>query len=205
MNTYIEFTDLNVGATMRDIEHLCDEAKKNHYASICVAPYYVSLASNLLKNTPVEIATVVSYPFGFSTTNVKSYEAIDAVQNGATEIGMMINLSAFKNNAIDDVKDEIEEIRDSIDGKTMKLMVDLSNLSDEELISIVHICNETFIHYIELVGEYTRDMDHAITLINEHKNEVLEIKVNTSTLDDTMFEHLIDQNVNRIGLKREEK
>lgn len=202
MNTYIESTNINVGATMRDIEALCDDAKQNHYAAVCVAPYYVSLASELLKNSPVEVATIISYPFGLETTAVKSYEAIDAVQNGATEIGMMLNTAAIKNKDFDYVQEEIEEIRDSIDGKVMKLMIDTSTITDEELISIIHICNDTFIHYIEIIGEVTEDIMHKVQVISEHKNELLGIKVNTSHIDEEALSKLIDANVSRIGVMK---
>ena len=97
MNQYLEKTNLNIDATMRDIETLCDEAAKNHYAAVCVPPYYVTLTSALLKETPVEIATVIGDKAGYQTTSVKAYEAIEAVQNGATEVGMYLNIAAVKN------------------------------------------------------------------------------------------------------------
>ena len=153
MNQYLEMTNLEADATMRDIESLCDEAIKNNYVAICVSPYYVPLVSSLLKDTSIEVATVIGDRNGYQTTSVKSYEAIEAVQNGATEIGMYLNISAVKNQDWDYIQEEIEEVRDSIDGKVLKVITDTSQLTEEELIKIVHICNETFIHYIEFANE----------------------------------------------------
>lgn len=199
MNQYLESINLSITATMRDIEKLCDEAKQNHFASVCVAPYYVTLASALLKNTSIEVATVVGYPYGLQTTAVKSYEAIEVVQNGATEVGMVINLSAVKNGDFDFVQEEIEEIRDSIDGKVMKVMVDVSQLTEEELIKIVRICNETFIHYIEIMNAKNQQVMDAISIIAKHKGEVLEIKINSTIITESELFQMVEMGVTRIG------
>lgn len=199
MNQYIEGTNLKPEATMRDIEALCDEAIENRYVAVCVAPYYVTLASSLLKNTSVEVATVIGYPYGLQTTAVKSYEAIDVVQNGATEVGMVVNLSAVKNGDFDFVQEEIEEIRDSIDGKVMKVMLDVSFLTEEELIKIVRICNETFIHYIEVINDVNQKVMDMIASILKHKGEVLEIKINSSNINESELLEMIDMGITRIG------
>lgn len=200
MNQYIEGTNLKPEATMRDIEALCDEAIENHYVAVCVAPYYVTLASSLLKNTTVEVATVIDYPYGFETTAVKSYVAIEAVQNGATEIGMVLNIAMIKNNNFDDLQEEIEEIRDSIDGKTLKIMVDASKLTGDELIKVVRICNETFVNYIEVINEYNEALS-AITTILEHKGEVLEIKVNGTNTKDMLT--IVEKGIARLGIEKD--
>lgn len=195
MNQYLEGTNLKIGATIRDIESLCDEAIQNHFAAVCVAPYYVSLASSLLKGTSIEIATVIGNSKGYQTTTVKSYEAIEAVQNGATEIGMYLNLSAIKNGDFDAVQEEIEEIRDSVDGKVVKVMIDVSQLTEEELVKIVRICNETFIHYIEVMNEWS-EVTEALFTILDHVGEVLEIKINGTEKN---VLSMIEKGITRLG------
>ncbi len=185
---------------MRDIESLCDYAIKNHFASVCVAPYYVALASSLLKNTAVQVTTVIDYPYGFETTTVKSYEAIEAVQNGADEIGMVLNLAMVKNNNFDDLQEEIEEVRDSIDGKPLKIMMDVSKLTEDELIKVVRICNEAFVNYIEVINDYNEELS-AITTILEHKGEVLEVKVNGTNTKD-MFT-IVEKGIARLGIEKD--
>ena len=97
LSRYIDHTNLKLDATLKDIEKLCNEALEYGFASVCVHPYYVPLASKLLKNSSIAVCTVVGFPLGCNTTSVKEYEAIDAINNGAAEIDMVINLAALKN------------------------------------------------------------------------------------------------------------
>ena len=113
LNKYIDHTNLKADATIRDIEKLCDEAVKYKFASVCVSPYYVPLAHELLENSNVNVCTVIGFPLGQNTTSTKAYEAIEAINNGADEIDMVINIAALKNEDYDYVKEEIEEIMDS--------------------------------------------------------------------------------------------
>ena len=85
LNKYIDHTNLKNTATLKDIEKLCNEAIKYKFASVCVYPYYVTLASNLLKNSNVEVCTVIGFPSGESTTQVKVYEAISS---GSSRFGL---------------------------------------------------------------------------------------------------------------------
>ena len=149
LNKYIDHTNLKPTATIRDIEKLCDEAVKYKFASVCIQPYYVPLAHELLKDTNVNVCTVIGFPLGQNTTSTKAYEAIEAINNGADEIDMVINIAALKNNDYDYVKEEIEEIRDSIDGKTLKVIIETCYLTDNEIIKMTEICNETFVNFIK--------------------------------------------------------
>ena len=88
LNKYIEHTNLNNKATLKDIEKLCNEAIKYDFAAVVVYPYYVRLAKELLKDTNVEIDTVVGFPLGANTIETKVYEAIDCIEKGATEIDL---------------------------------------------------------------------------------------------------------------------
>ena len=185
MNSYIDHTNLKKDAKVKDIEKLCDEAMKYHFASVCVYPYYVKAVKEYLKGSNVEVCTVVGFPNGNSTTNVKVYEAIDAVENGATEIDMVINISALKNKDYDYVKNEIEEVRDSIGGKVLKVIIETCLLTDEEIIKMTEICNETFVNFIKTSTGFDKEgaTFHAVELINKHKGEVLEIKASGGIKD----------------------
>ena len=149
LNKYIDYTNLKPTSTLKDIEVLCNTAIKNGFASVCVLPYYVPLAKELLKNTNVLVCTVVGFPLGGNTTSVKSYEAIEAINNGADEIDFVINIAALKNKDYEYIKNEIEEIRDSIDGKTLKVIIETCYLEEEEIIKMTEICNETFVNFIK--------------------------------------------------------
>ena len=145
LSRYIDHTNLKLDATLKDIEKLCNEALEYGFASVCVHPYYVPLASKLLKNSSIAVCTVVGFPLGCNTMSVKEYEAIDAINNGAAEIDMVINLAALKNKDYDYIKKEIETVRDSIGGHVLKVIIETCYLNEDEIIKLTEICNDTFV------------------------------------------------------------
>ena len=201
LNSYIDYTNLSKVATAEDIIKLCEEAKTYHFATVCVPPYYVKAVSEYLKGSTVEVCTVVGFPNGYSTKEVKVYEAIDAIQNGANEIDMVININALKNKDYDYVKDEIEHVRDAIDGKVLKVIIETCLLTDEEIIKMTKICNETFVNFIKTSTGFDKEgaTVEVVKLINEHKNEVLEIKASGGIKCEKKALSLIEAGATRIG------
>ncbi len=201
LNKYIDHTNLKMTSTTKDIKKLCEEAKKYKFASVCIHPCYVELAHNLLKDTDIAICTVIGFPLGMNKTIVKEYEAISAIEDGATEIDMVMNVGAFKDKDYDYVKQEIENVRDAIDGKVLKVIIETSLLTDEEIIKATEICNETFVNFIKTsTGFGKRGASvHDIELINEHKSEVLEIKASGGIKTEAQAHELITAGATRIG------
>ncbi len=204
LNKYIDYTNLNIDAESKDIADLCRKAIKYGFETVCVLPCYVSLAKEMLEGTNVNVSTVISYPSGMSTPKTKAYEAIDAMEMGADEIGMFINLGAVKDKDYDYVKSEIEEVRDSIDGKTLKVIVVSHKLDKEELIKVTEICNDTFVNYIEVYNnkKHTEDSFEDIKIVNEHKSDVLEIKVSGSIKEAKEILELIEMGATRVGISK---
>ena len=200
LNKYIEQTNLNNPAKLKDIEKLCNEAIKYKFSAVCVYPYYVHLAHELLKDTNIEVCTVVGFPFGCQTKEAKVYEAIDAVSKGANQIDMVINISALKNKDYEYIKDEIEEIRDAIDGKVLKVIIETNLLTDKEIIKMTEICNDTYVNYIKTCtgfnGGVTLDQ---VDIINKHKNDLLEIKASGGIKTKEFTYDLIDAGASKIG------
>lgn len=201
LNNYIDYTNLSKTATADDIIKLCEDAKKYHFASVCVYPYYVKAVSEYLKGSTVEVSTVVGFPNGAHTKEVKVYEAIDAIQNGADEIDMVININALKNKDYSYIKDEIEHVRDAIDGKVLKVIIETCLLTDEEIIKMTEICNETFVNFIKTSTGFDKEGANVsvVKLINEHKNEVLEIKASGGINCEKKALALIEAGATRIG------
>lgn len=201
LNKYIDHTNLKATATMRDIEKLCDEAIAYHFASVCVHPYYVPLAHELLKDSNINVCTVVGFPLGQNTKSTKAYEAIEAIHNGADEIDMVINIAALKNKDYEYIKDEIEEIRDSIDGKILKVIIETCYLTKEEIIKMTEICNETFVHFIKTSTGFGTDGANVedIKLINKNRNDVLEIKASGGIKNYEQANQMIEEGATRIG------
>ena len=198
---YIDHTNLKMDATEKDIAKLCSEAIEYGFETVCVHPYYVPLAKDLLKDTNIGICTVVGFPLGMNTPKVKSYEAIEAVDNGADEIDMVINVGALKDKDYDYVKSEIEEVRDSIDGKVLKVIVETSLLTKEEIIKMTEICNETFVNFIKTnTGFGSRGVTlEDVQIMNAHKSEVLEIKASGGIKTFEQMNELIEAGATRIG------
>jgi deoxyribose-phosphate aldolase len=201
LNSYIDHTNLSPTATLKDIQQLCEEARKYIFASVCVHPYYVPLASELLKDSSVEVCTVIGFPLGMNTTDAKVYEAINAVENGAREIDMVINMGALKNKDFDYIKDEIEEIRDAIDGITLKVIIETCYLDEEEIVKMTEICNETYVNFIKTsTGFGSNDASVAnVELMDKHRNEVLEIKASGGIKDNEQAAAMIKAGADRLG------
>ncbi|MBT8171312.1 deoxyribose-phosphate aldolase [Candidatus Bathyarchaeota archaeon] len=108
----IDHTILKPNSNIKDIERFCQEAIENKFWSVCINPDYVSLASKLVANSNVRVSSVVGFPFGANTSEVKLHEAKKAIEDGANEIDMVMNLGAFKSGNYENVKGEIEEIID---------------------------------------------------------------------------------------------
>ena len=201
LTDYIYHTNLSKTATAEDIMKLCEEAKKYHFPTVCIPPYYVKAASEYLKDSTTEVCTVIGFPNGYSTTETKQYEAIDAVHNGAKEIDMVININALKNKDYDYVKDEIEAIRDSIEGRVLKVIIETCLLTEDEIIKMTEICNETFVNFIKTSTGFDKEgakLDD-VKLIMKHKNEVLEIKASGGIRTKKDAESFIEAGATRLG------
>ncbi|MBM7585632.1 deoxyribose-phosphate aldolase [Bacillus pakistanensis] len=130
---YIDHTALKADTSKEAIQKLIDEAKQYGFKSVCVNPGYVSFASEQLKDTGVEVCTVIGFPLGASTTETKVFETKDAIEKGATEIDMVINVSQLKDKEDAAVEFEISEIVKAAKGKAIvKVIIETSLLTDEE-------------------------------------------------------------------------
>lgn len=138
----IDHTILKPDATIEQVEKICEEAKKYEFASVCVNPHYVFLVNDRLKNCVVKTTSVVGFPLGASTIDVKSYETRDAVKNGADEIDMVINISALKNRNLDLVKEDIKSVVEAANGNTVKVIIETCLLTQEEKILACEISKE---------------------------------------------------------------
>ena len=136
----IDHTLLKADARREDIIKLAEEAKEYGFASVCVNPGFVSTAYEVLKDTPqVKVCTVIGFPLGASTSEVKAYETKDAIANGATEVDMVINISALKDGNDDYVAADIKAVVDAAKGKALtKVIIETCLLTDEEK---VRACN----------------------------------------------------------------
>ena len=201
LNKYIEHTNLKADAKESDIIKLCHEAIEYNFQSVVVNPHYITLAKDILKDTNINVVTVIGFPLGANTTEVKVYEAIDAIEKGADEIDMVANISAIKDGDFEYVKKEIQDVFYSLDGRPLKVIIETCYLTEEEIKKMTEICNETFVNFIKTSTGYgTRGASlEDIDIINENKNEILEVKASggIKTYEDAL--KYVEKGVSRIG------
>ncbi|CEG29757.1 deoxyribose-phosphate aldolase [Bacillus sp. B-jedd] len=130
----IDHTILKANATKAEIEKLAQEAKQYKFASVCVNPVWVKTAAELLKDAPeVKVCTVIGFPLGASTPETKAFETKNAIENGATEVDMVINIGALKDGNEELAERDIRAVVDAAKGKALtKVIIETSLLSDEE-------------------------------------------------------------------------
>lgn len=132
----IDHTLLKAFATEKDIKKLCDEAIEYNFKSVCVNPANVKFAKELLKNSDVLVCTVIGFPLGANTIEVKAFETANAITNGADEIDMVINIAKAKEHNYDYIRDEISAVVSNASGKTVKVIIETCYLSDEEKVEV---------------------------------------------------------------------
>ncbi|MBN2407521.1 MAG: deoxyribose-phosphate aldolase [Elusimicrobia bacterium] len=135
----IDHTNLKADATQEQIGKLCEEAKKYKFATVCVNPTHVKMASELLKGSGVGVTTVIGFPLGATTPTVKAIEARDAIANGADEIDMVLNVGALKGGNYRLVEDDIKAVREATRGKILKVILETALLSKEQIVKASEI------------------------------------------------------------------
>lgn len=132
LNKYIDHTILKATASGTDVQKLCAEAIEHKFYSVCVNGCYVADAKHLLQGTDVKVAAVVGFPLGAMTTAAKVFEAKEAVENGASEIDMVINVAKLKDGEFEYVENEIRQIKEAIGDNVLKVIIETCYLTDEE-------------------------------------------------------------------------
>ncbi|RUL57051.1 MULTISPECIES: deoxyribose-phosphate aldolase [Lysinibacillus] len=145
----IDHTLLKAETTQTQIEALCEEAKKYEFASVCVNPTWVNLSAQLLKGTNVKVCTVIGFPLGATTSKVKAFETTNAIEEGAGEIDMVINIGALKNGEYDFVRDDIKAVVDAANGTLVKVIIETCLLTDEEKVKACELSVEAGADFVK--------------------------------------------------------
>ncbi|WP_181350615.1 deoxyribose-phosphate aldolase [Thalassobacillus sp. CUG 92003] len=129
----IDHTQLKPETSKEKIEQICQEAKDHHFASVCINPHWVTYCQELLKDSDVKVCTVIGFPLGATTTETKAFETRQAIENGADEIDMVINVGELKSGNHDYVKADIEAVVREAENKALvKVIIETSLLEEEE-------------------------------------------------------------------------
>lgn len=151
----IDHTILKPVATKEDVRRICDEAKTYGFFSVCINPYWVTYAKELLKGTDVKVCTVIGFPLGANTTAVKEYETADALKNGADEIDMVINIGALKSGDYETVFNDIAAVRKACEGKILKVIIETSQLTEEEKVKACKLAAEAKADFVKTSTGFT--------------------------------------------------
>ena len=149
LSNYIDYTFLKPTATERDIINVCKIAKANTYYSVCVNGCYVKLAKELLEDTNVKICTVVGFPLGAMSTKSKISEATHAIEDGADEIDMVINLSYLKSRNYVSVLRDISDVKRAIGNIPLKVIIEISELNKNEIVKACEIAVDANADYVK--------------------------------------------------------
>ena len=144
----VDHTNLSQSATFEDIKALCDDGIKFSTASVCIPPCYVKTAAEYVKGK-IKICTVIGFPNGYNTTAVKVFETGDAVQNGADEIDMVINIGLVKQKKFDLVLEEIRAIREACGDRVLKVIIETCLLNKEEKIKMCEVVSASGADFIK--------------------------------------------------------
>ena len=203
VNQYIDHTILKPTCLVADIQKLCDEAKQNQFAAVCVPPNFVKLAKELVNGTNVQVATVIGFPFGYSATEAKIAEMILAMVDGADELDVVANISAIKNGDWMAIADEINHIMPIVrsKGKKIKVIIESGVLTDEEIIKCCDIYGVAGIDYLKTSTGYAEKgaSIEAVKLFRKYLPENVQIKASGGIRDYATTKAMIEAGATRIG------
>lgn len=146
----IDHTILKPEATEAAVQKIIDEAKEYNFFSVCINPCWVAFASEQLADTDVAVCTVIGFPLGANTPEVKAYEAADAIKNGANEVDMVINIGALKSQQYDYVRQDIQGVVDAAKGKALvKVIIETALLTDEEKVKACELAKEAGADFVK--------------------------------------------------------
>lgn len=197
----IDHTNLKPDATLQDIEKLCNEAKEYSFASVCVNPSNVRFASELLKDENISVCTVVGFPLGANTSKIKFFETKDAVESGASEIDMVINMGTLKSGLDDNVKEDINGVIVAAGGNIVKVIIETGLLSDEEIVRSCKIVKDAGADFIKTSTgiSYSGAKVEDIKLIKKTVGSSLNIKASGGIRDFKTALDMINAGASRIG------
>ena len=148
-NKYIDHTNLKAFAKLEDIVKLCSEANYYKFKSVCVNPNYVEAAHELLKGSEVLVCTVIGFPLGQNTTEVKKFEITDAISKGADEVDVVLNVAELKNKNYDYVLNELKEVVEAANGVLVKLILETCYLEKDEIIKACELAKEAKVDFVK--------------------------------------------------------
>ena len=199
---YFDHTILKAEATEAQVAKLCEEALANDFASVCVNQYYTKLVAEKLKGSDVKVCTVVGFPLGMSDVRVKAFETKTAIEDGAEEIDMVINVGALKDKKYDYVLNEIRILKETC-GKeiVLKVIIETCLLTDEEKIKACELAKEAGADFVKTSTGFSTGGAKAedVALMRKTVGEDMGVKASGGIHTAKEAQAMIDAGANRLG------
>jgi deoxyribose-phosphate aldolase len=200
---YIDHTALKPDATADDVDKLCREAEQYHFASVCVNPAWVKRAATNLRGTDVPVCSVIGFPFGATTPEIKALEARRAIRDGAREIDMVINIGALKSGDHATVLTDIQKVVDSAHeaGAIVKVIIETSLLTDEEKVVAASLAKQAKADFVKTSTGFSTGgaTVYDVALLRETVGPRMGVKASGGVRTKSDVENMIAAGATRIG------
>ncbi|SET64147.1 deoxyribose-phosphate aldolase [Salinibacillus kushneri] len=198
----IDHTLLKPETQKEKIDQICDEAADYEFASVCINPYWVSYCYEKLRDTPVKVCTVIGFPLGATTSAVKAFETKDAIENGAEEVDMVINVGALKDGDRKTVKDDIQAVVNEAKGKALiKVIIETSLLSNDEKVLACEIAKEAGADFVKTSTGFSGGgaTVEDVELMRKTVGSDIGVKASGGVRDGKATNDMIEAGATRIG------
>lgn len=201
LNKYIDHTLLKADAKQDKIETLCKEAKEYDFASICVNTYWVPFCAKQLEGSDVKVCTVVGFPLGAMSSNAKAFETKDAIEHGASEIDMVLNIGEMKAGHYDVVREDVKAVVEAANGHCVKVILETCLLTKEEIVKACELCIEAGATFVKTsTGFSTRGATvEDVKLMKETVKDKCLVKAAGGVRCRADLDNMIEAGADRIG------
>jgi deoxyribose-phosphate aldolase len=200
---YIDHTVLKPTTTKEEVNQVCDEAIAFGFAAVCIPPVYVQQAQKKLAGSPVKVATVIGFPFGYEHISAKVTEAEQAVKDGANELDMVMNMTAFKNGDLDTLEKEVKALLSVTEpnGIILKVIIESGILSEEEIIACCELYRKFNVDFLKTSTGYASKGAtlEAVQIMRKHLPDHIQIKASGGIKTYAFAQQLIDAGATRLG------
>ena len=201
ISKYIDHTLLKPTANIKDIGKLCDEADNYNFASVCINPYFVKYCAEKLKDSSVKVCTVIGFPLGANTTEIKKAEVIQAIKDGADELDMVINIGSLKSGDYENVFQDIKSVVEVAERKCVKVIIETCLLTKSEKIKACELSKKAGANFVKtstgfsLGGATIED----VKLMKKVVGEEMQVKASGGIHSYEEAIAMIEAGANRLG------
>lgn len=201
INSYIDHTLLKADATEQQITVLCEEAKANKFATVCINPTWIEHAYEQLKGSDVGVCTVIGFPLGASQSEVKAFETKSAIDSGASEVDMVINIGAVKDGRDEYIFNDVKAVVDAALGVPVKVILETCLLSDDQIVNACKICEKAGAKFVKTSTGFSTGgatLEH-VKLMRETVSDSVLVKASGGVRDLEAANKMIEAGAARLG------